>query len=242
VAEEGRLLLGADYSQVELRILAHVSQDPSLLAAFARGEDIHASTAAAVLEVPISKVTPGMRRIAKTINFGIVYGMGEYGLAQRTDLSVEEARKFIDNYFARYERVKEYLEQTKEEAREKGFVSTVLGRRRYFPELQTSSVAHTGITRAAEREAINMPIQGSAADILKIAMVRLHSALRERGLGARMILQVHDELVLEVPQEEVQPVARLVRSVMENAWHLDASLRVDMSTGENWEEMEAYQA
>ena len=242
VAEEGRLLLGADYSQVELRILAHVSQDPSLLAAFARGEDIHASTAAAVLEVPIPKVTPDMRRIAKTINFGIVYGMGEYGLAQRTDLSVEEARKFIDNYFARYEKVKEYLEQTKKEAREKGFVSTVLGRRRYFPELQTSSVAHAGITRAAEREAINMPIQGSAADILKIAMVRLHSALRERGLGARMILQVHDELVLEVPQEEVDPVARLVRSVMENAWHLDASLRVDMSTGENWEEMEAYQA
>ena len=242
VAEEGRLLLAADYSQVELRILAHVSQDPNLLSAFARGEDIHASTAAAVLEVPISAVTPDMRRIAKTINFGLIYGMGEYGLAQRTDLSVEEARKFIDNYFARYERVKEYLEQTKKEAREKGFVSTVLGRRRYFPELQTSSVAHTGITRAAEREAINMPIQGSAADILKIAMVQLHSALRERGLGARMILQVHDELVLEVPQEEAKAVAQLVCSIMENAWPLDASLKVDMSTGTNWEEMEAYRA
>ncbi len=242
VAQEGWLLLGADYSLVELRILAHISRDPNLLEAFARGEDIHASTAAAVLEVPLCEVTPEMRRIAKTINFGIIYGMGEYGLAQRTDLSVEQARKFIDNYFARYERVREYIEQTKEEAREKGYVSTVLGRRRYFPELQTESVAHTGTTRAAEREAINMPIQGSAADILKIAMVRLHSALRQQGLGARMILQVHDELVLEVPREEMPVAAGLVRSVMENAWELDASLKVDVSTGGNWEEMEAYQA
>jgi DNA polymerase-1 len=242
VAQEGGLLLGADYSQVELRILAHISQDPNLLSAFARGEDIHASTASAVLEVPIGDVTPDMRRLAKTINFGIIYGMGEYGLAQRTDLSVEEARKFIDNYFARYEKVGQYIERTKKEARDNGYVSTVLGRRRYFPELQTESVAHTGIKRAAEREAINMPIQGSAADILKIAMVQLHSALRERRLDARMILQVHDELVLEVPREELKPVARLVRELMENAWKLDAPLKVDEKTGRNWEDMEAYQS
>jgi len=242
VAQEGWVLLGADYSQVELRILAHISQDPDLLAAFDRGEDIHASTASTVFEVPLTAVTPAMRRIAKTINFGIIYGMGEYGLAQRTDLSLEEARKFIAGYFARYEKVKEYLEQTKDEAREQGYVSTLLGRSRYFPELQTTSRAHGGVKRAAEREAINMPIQGSAADILKIAMVRLHRALKEEDLAARVILQVHDELVLEVPQEELGPVAPLVRSIMENAWALDAALKVDLKVGKNWEQMEAYEA
>ncbi len=242
VAQEGSVLLGADYSQVELRILAHISQDPELLSAFARGEDIHASTASTVFQVPLSAVTPAMRRIAKIINFGIIYGMGEYGLARRTDLSVEEAREFIDNYFTRYERVHEYIERTKEEAREEGYVSTLLGRRRYFPELQSRSRAHAGVKRAAEREAVNMPIQGSAADILKIAMVRLHRALRDEELAARMILQVHDELVLEVPGEEKEPVARMVSSIMENAWALDAALKVDLKVGRNWEQMETYQA
>jgi DNA polymerase-1 len=241
VSQEGSLLLGADYSQVELRILAHMSQDPNLLAAFSRGEDIHASTAATVFEVPLSAVTSEMRRVAKTINFGIIYGMGEYGLSQRTSLSVEQSRKFIENYFARYEKVRDYVEETKAGARELGYVSTLLGRRRYFPELQTSSRAHTGVMRAAEREAINMPIQGTAADIIKIAMVHLHDALRKKKFAARMILQVHDELVLEVPREELSLVADLVRSVMEGAWDLDASLRVDTTVGENWEQMEAYQ-
>lgn len=241
VARGGWVLLGADYSQVELRILAHISQDPKLLAAFARGQDIHASTAATVFEVSLDSVTPAMRRLAKTINFGIIYGMGDYGLAQRTDLSLEEARQFITNYFERYDKVEEYVEQTKKEAREKGYVSTLLGRRRYFPELQASSRAHGGVKRAAEREAINMPIQGSAADILKIAMVRLHRALKEENLAARMILQVHDELVLEVPEEELEPVARLVRSLMESAFELDASLKVDVKVGKNWEQMEGYE-
>lgn len=241
VAQEGWLLLGADYSQVELRIMAHISQDPNLLGAFARGEDIHASTASAILQVPLSEVTPAMRRLAKAINFGIIYGMGEYGLAQRTDLSLEEAREFIAHYFERYEGVKDYVERTKREAHEQGYVSTILGRRRYFPELQATSQAHGGMKRAAEREAINMPIQGSAADILKIAMVRLHRALEKRSLGARMILQVHDELVVEVPQEELDTVSHLVRSVMEKAWDLDASLKVDVAVGRNWEQMEAYE-
>jgi len=241
VAQEGWLLLGADYSQVELRILAHISQDPNLLGAFARGEDIHASTASAILQVPLSEVTPAMRRLAKTINFGIIYGMGEYGLAQRTELSLEEAREFIAHYFERYERVKDYVERTKREAHERGYLSTLLGRRRYFPELQATSQTHGGMKRAAEREAINMPIQGSAADILKIAMIRLHRALEKRNLGARMILQVHDELVVEVPQEELDAVSHLVRSVMEKAWDLDASLKVDVAVGRNWEQMKPYE-
>jgi DNA polymerase-1 len=240
VAQEGWLLLAADYSQVELRILAHISQDPNLLAAFARGEDIHASTASTVFEVPLGAVTSDMRRIAKTVNFGIIYGMGDYGLAQRTELSQDQARQFIANYFARYDRVKEYIEQTKAQAHEIGYVSTLLGRRRCFPELQATSRAHAGMKRAGEREAINMPIQGSAADILKIAMVRLHRRLKERSLAAWMILQVHDELVLEVPREELDTAAGLVRSVMEDALVLDAPLKVDLAVGKNWEQMEAY--
>lgn len=237
IAEEGCLLLSADYSQVELRIMAHISQDPGLLSAFDRGEDIHASTAATVMDVPLSQVTPEMRRIAKSINFGLSYGMGAYGLAQRTGLSHEEAAEFIANYFARYPKVQEYIEETKRMAREKGYVSTLLGRRRYFPELQSTSRAHDRVKRAAERMAINMPIQGSAADIIKIAMIRLHRALQEKGLASRLTLQVHDELVLEVPEEEVKTVAPLVRSVMEGAYELRAPLKVDIKVGKNWEEM-----
>ncbi len=240
IAEEGWLLLAADYSQVELRILAHISQDPGLLAAFQRGEDIHASTAATVLGVPLSQVTPEMRRIAKTINFGLIYGMGEYGLAQRTGLSQEEAQRFIANYFARYPKVREYIEETKKRAMEEGYVSTLLGRRRYFPELRSTSRAHGQVKRAAERMAINMPIQGSAADIIKLAMIRLHKGLKEEGLASRMILQVHDELVLEVPEGEVEAVATLVRETMEGAYDLRAPLKVDIKVGKNWEEMEEY--
>ncbi len=238
IAQEGALLLAADYSQVELRVLAHISQDANLLAAFQRGEDIHASTAATVLGVPLSQVTSEMRRIAKTINFGLIYGMSDYGLVQRTGLSQEEASQFITNYFARYPGVRAYLEETKEQAREKGYVSTLLGRRRYFPELRSDSKAHAGVKRAAERMAINMPIQGSAADIIKIAMIRLHRALKERGLASRMTLQVHDELVLEVPEGELKGVAPLVREVMEGAYELRAPLRVDIKVGKNWDEME----
>jgi len=237
IAEEGCLLLSADYSQVELRIMAHISQDPGLLSAFKRGEDIHARTAATVMDVPLSQVTPEMRRIAKSINFGLSYGMGAYGLAQRTGLSQEEAAEFIANYFARYPQVGEYIEETKRMAREKGYVSTLLGRRRYFPELRSTSRAHGRVKRAAERMAINMPIQGSAADILKIAMIRLHGALQEKGLASRLTLQVHDELVLEVPEGEVKTVVPLVRSVMEGAYELRAPLRVDIKVGKNWEEM-----
>jgi len=236
VAEEGSVLLAADYSQVELRILAHISQDEGLLAAFRRGEDIHASTAAAIFEVSLDQVTREMRRVAKMINFGLSYGMSGYGLAQRTGISQEEANRFVESYFANYPKVKVYMEKTKQEAAQQGYVETLLHRRRYFPELQRPN-APGAQRRAAEREAINMPIQGSSADIIKLAMIRLHGALKERGLQSCMILQVHDELILEVPEGELEIVAPLVKSTMEGAFQLDAPLKVDMKVGRNWLEM-----
>jgi len=238
IARPGCMLLGADYSQVELRILAHISGDENLLAAFHRGEDIHASTAASILGVPIEQVTPDMRRLAKTINFGLIYGMSEWGLAARTELSREEASQFITKYFAQFPRVRGYLAQSKQQAQEHGYVETLLGRKRYFPELRSGSRAHGSLKAAAERMAINHPIQGTAADIIKIAMIRLHEELQSCGLGSKMILQVHDELVLEVPDDELGRVGKLVKLVMEGAYRLDAPLKVDIKTGRHWREME----
>lgn len=237
IAPEGHVLLGCDYSQVELRLLAHMSGDPELREAFLRDEDVHATTAAAIHGVPLAEVTPQQRALAKTINFGLMYGMGDYGLSSRTDLSVSEARAFIEAYFARFKRVKAYLEETVQRAREMGYVETILGRRRYFPELRADSAANPQLRRAAERAAVNMPIQGSAADIIKLAMIALDKRLRERGLDARMVLQVHDELVLEVPQEELEPTQSLVVETMENAYTLSVPLKVSTSVGKNWMEM-----
>ncbi|MEJ2561033.1 MAG: DNA polymerase I, partial [Anaerolineae bacterium] len=194
VAEAGWKLVAADYSQVELRVMAHIAQDPGLLAAFERGEDIHAATAATVLGVPLAEVTKDQRRIAKSVNFGLSYGQSAFGLAQQTGMSREEATQFIKTYFEKYPGVREYIDRTKRQAAKQGYVETLLGRRRYFPNLAKMRGPERG---RAEREAINMPIQGTAADIIKIAMIRLHQALRERGLRSRMLLQVHDELVLE---------------------------------------------
>ncbi len=238
VARPGCVLLGADYSQVELRILAHVSGDESLLAAFQRGEDIHASTAASILAVPLEQVTQDMRRLAKAINFGLIYGMSDWGLATRTELSQEEASQFIAKYFARYPKVLEYLDEIKHQAAEVGFVETLLGRKRYFPELMADRKTNANMRAAAQRMAINHPIQGTAADIIKIAMIRLHKSLLERGLASRMILQVHDELVLEVPDDEVQQVSQLVKDTMEGAFELGAALKVDIKVGRHWGEME----
>lgn len=237
VAREGCVLLCADYSQVELRVLAHISQDPNLLTAFARGEDVHATSAAVILGVPLGEVTSDMRRMAKTINFGLMYGMGEYGLASRIGLPQEEAAEFIRNYFARFARVKKYLDETRVLAREKGYVETLMGRRRYFPELREGTHVSGGVRRAAERMAINMPIQGTAADIIKVAMIRLYHALLEQGWKSRMTLQVHDELVLEVPVGELEAMKSLVVSIMEGAFKLDAPLKVDMKVGRNWLDM-----
>jgi DNA polymerase-1 len=237
VAPPGHWLLSCDYSQVELRLLAHLSEDPELLGAFQRGEDVHASTAAAIFGVPLAAVTKEQRGLAKAINFGLMYGMSDYGLSSRTDLSVSEARQFIENYFQRFKRVKEYLEETVRLAYEKGYVETILGRRRYFPELRAGQAVNQNVRRAAERAAVNMPIQGSAADIIKLAMIQLDRRLREQGLRACMVLQVHDELVLEVPEEELETARNLVVETMENAYPLRVALKVEAAIGKNWMEM-----
>jgi DNA polymerase-1 len=239
VAEPGNLLLSADYSQVELRILAHVSGDEYLLAAFARGEDIHASAAAKVYGVPLSQVTKEQRSVAKMMNFATSYGVTAFGLAQRTGLSRGEADQFMQRYFATYPGVKRYIEETKALAREQGYVETLLGRRRFFPVLKTTANTQQAynVRQAAERAAINHPIQGTAADIIKIAMIRLHRALIEGGYRSRMTLQVHDELVLEVPPAELPAVSQLVRETMVGAYDLKAALKVDVEAGANWYEM-----
>jgi DNA polymerase-1 len=237
VAEDGWRLLAADYSQVELRVLAHVSGDPAMLAAFGRGEDIHASTAAAIYGVPLAKVTPAQRRVAKMTNFAISYGVTGYGLSERTELSPEEAEAFIQTYFRTYPRIKEYIDRTREQARKQGYVETLLGRRRYFPELATRARVHYNVREAAYRMAINAPIQGTAADILKVAMNRLWRQLKDEGLRSQMILQVHDELVLEVAEGELDRVGPLVVETMEGAYALKAPLKVDAKVGKDWLEM-----
>ena len=234
VAEPGSVLVAADYSQVELRVLAHVSQDPMLLKAFQDGLDVHASTASLTYGVPITEVTPDMRRVAKTVNFAVIYGVSAFGLARQSALTQAESQVFIDAYFRTYPRVKEYIEATRASVAEKGYVETLLGRRRYFPQLSGGGRVSRMQRGELERAAINMPIQGTAADIIKIAMIRLDRALKESGLKSRMILQVHDELVLEGPEAEAEAVTQLVREVMEGAFALDAPLRVEAAVGSNW--------
>ena len=239
VAARGQRLVAADYSQIELRLAAHMAQDTALLEAFRKGEDIHTATAAAVLGVPPNKVTREQRRTAKTVNFGILYGQGAFGLTRTTGMTLAEAENFIKNYFERFPNVKKYLDETKRLAATRGYVETLLGRRRYFPGLTQSANTREGaMARArAEREAINSPIQGTAADIIKLAMLRLPAALAKAKLSAQMLLQVHDELVLECPTGEVEATARVARTVMENAFKLNIPLGVEVRSGRNWEEM-----
>jgi DNA polymerase-1 len=239
VAKPGWVLLAADYSQVELRVLAHISEDAALLDAFRRGQDIHATTAAAVHGIPLEQVTREQRRFAKSVNFGLLYGMSAFRLARESDLTLAEAESFVQSYFDNFPAVRGYLEGTIRQAREQGWVETLLGRRRYFPVLERAAGGRTSALarQRAEREAVNFPIQGTAADIIKMAMVDLHRALSEGGLRGRMILQVHDELVLEVPREELDSAREIVVDVMENAYDLRAPLRVDTKAGSNWLEM-----
>ncbi|HVM24298.1 MAG TPA: DNA polymerase I [Candidatus Limnocylindrales bacterium] len=238
VAPPGKLLLGADYSQQELRILAHVSGDAGLRADFSAHEDIHLAAAARVLGLAPDEVGPKERSVAKMINYGIAYGLSDFGLAERLKIPREEAQKFIADYFAAYEGIRRYTVEMKILARDQGFVTTLLGRRRYLPEL----TARNGALRSAgERMAINMPIQGTAADGMKIAMVRVDEALRERGLRSRMLLQVHDELVFETDADELPELAELAKEIMESALPLDVPLEVDLKVGSNWEQMDRYE-
>jgi DNA polymerase-1 len=234
IAPPGAYLLSADYSQIDLRVLAHLSQDPGLIAAFAQDEDIHATTASKIFGIPAAEVTSEMRRNAKTVNFGVVYGMSDYGLEQATNLSRVEAAQFIALYFEKYPRVKEYLEATKEQARKLGYVQTVLGRRRFLPEINSSNRM---VREAAERMAINAPVQGSSADIIKIAMINLHREMERRNLKSKMLLQIHDELLFEVPEDEVEEMKSLVSKLMPGAVELRVPVKIDIKLGRNWAEM-----
>ena len=236
VAGPGQLLLSVDYSQVELRIVAHMADDRAMLDAFRAGQDIHAATAAAIYGVPIETVSKEQRRRAKGINFGLIYGMSAFGLTRATDLTLAESEDFMEAYFQQFPGVKRYLDDMRHRATEQGYVETLLGRRRYFPGLKNQG--NYNIRNREEREAINAPIQGTAADIMKIAMINVPPALEKAGLSARMLLQVHDELVLECPAGEIRETAALVQQVMEGAYRLKIPLKTDARIGSNWGEMQ----
>ena len=230
-----RLLFAADYSQIELRVLAHISQDPGLLEAFHRGEDIHASTASLMFDVPLIDVVPDQRRVAKVLNFGVIYGLSAHGISQQTGFSREEGASFIETYFAKYPGISEYLERVKVQVRAEQYVETLLGRRRYLPDINSPNFNVRG---GAERMAINMPIQGTAADIMKLAMIRVQNRLDDEGLQTKMLLQVHDELVFETPKEEMDAINDLVCDEMPAAMDLDVTLKVDTKWGSTWGDME----
>ncbi len=231
VPEPGWRLVAADYSQVELRILAHVCGEESLVEAFRRGEDIHRRTAAEVFGVPLDQVTDAQRDIAKTTNFSVIYGVTAFGLARGLRITSKEAQQYLDQFFARHPRVRAWLDKTVKEGRERGYVETLRGRRRYLPELRSGNPNLRGF---AERMATNAPIQGTAADMIKIAMIRMAAALAEARLESRMLLQVHDELLFEAPPGEEARLKTLAAEVMEGAMTLDVPLKVDVKAGADW--------
>ncbi len=230
-SDSDHVLMSADYSQVELRLMAHLSGDKSLIEAFRAGQDVHSATAARLFHVDLQSVTSEQRRRAKTANFGIIYGISAFGLAQRLDISRTESKEIIEGYFASYPKVKEYMDRAAEQARNEGFVSTIFGRRRYLNDINSRNAVARGV---AERNAINAPIQGSAADIMKLAMVEMHRKMRAAGLRSRMILQVHDEIVIDLYRPEQEAVAKIVVEAMERAAQLSVPLTVDYGVGENW--------
>ena len=233
VAGEGKVLVDADYSQIELRLLAHMAGDQSMIDGFCKGEDIHAITASQVFGVPLGEVTPLMRRSAKAVNFGIVYGISPFSLSQDIGVTVGEAKDYMERYFAHYSGIRAYMDAVVAKAREDGYVSTPMGRRRWVPELKSSNFN----TRSfGERVALNAPIQGAAADVIKLAMVRVRNAMREAGLAARLVLQVHDELIVECPEAEVEQVKELLTREMEGAVHYAVPLRADSAAGKSWGE------
>ena len=233
IAEGDDMLLSADYSQIELRILAHLSGDSALKRAFERGEDIHSRTAAEIFGSSIDDVDEDSRRMAKAVNFGIVYGLSAFGLSRQLKISQRDAREFIDQYFNLYKKVKVFMEKTISDARENGFTLTLFNRRRYLPDLNSKN---RQVREGAERVAINSPIQGTAADLIKVAMIQLSHRIKEMKLKSKMILQVHDELVFECPVVEKSVMDSLVRTEMEGACKLSVPLVVDVGWGENWNE------
>jgi len=235
VADPGNVLISLDYSQIELRIVAHMAGDEAMLNAFRAGQDIHATTAAAIYGVPLLAVTKEMRRHAKAINFGLIYGMSAFGLTRTTELTLAESQDFVDAYFRQFPGVKKYLDGIRKETGRSGYVETMLGRRRYFPNLKSG--VNQVMKNREEREAINAPIQGTAADIMKIAMIKIPPALTQAGLHGKMLLQVHDELVIECPRDEMNKVAGVVQNIMENAYPLNIPLTTEARWGTNWDEL-----
>lgn len=233
IASEGNVLIDADYSQIELRLLAHCSGCKELIRAYNAEEDVHAATAAAIFGVPLGEVTGAMRRRAKTINFGVIYGMSNYGLSKDLGCSLQEAQEFIDKYFALHPEVKAFMEGNVAKAKESGFVTTILGRKRYIPEIRSSTY---NVRMFGERAAMNMPLQGSAADIIKIAMLRVSERLKKEVLRAKLVLQVHDELLLDSPEEERERAERVLREEMEQAVTLSVPLTVQIASGKSWYE------
>ena len=233
VPKEGCVFIDADYSQIELRILAHCSGDEQLIQAYKEARDIHRMTASQVFHTPFDEVTDLQRRNAKAVNFGIVYGISSFGLSQDLSITRKEAAQYIENYFETYPGIKRFLDDTVAHAKEEGYVVTLFGRRRPVPELKSSNFMQRNF---GERVAMNAPIQGSAADIMKIAMIGVNKELKEKGLKSKLILQVHDELLIEADKEELETVQEILKRQMEQAADLDVPLIVDMHTGENWYE------
>jgi DNA polymerase-1 len=233
VAPPGRVIVSADYSQIELRIMAHIAEDPGLLAAFAAGEDIHRATAAEVFGRDRREVSAEERRYAKVINFGLIYGMSAFGLAQQLGVERATAQAYIDSYFNRYPGVAQYMERTRQLAREQGYVETVFGRRLWLPEIRSSNPARRA---GAERAAINAPMQGTAADLIKLSMISVQRWLDDARLGTKLVMQVHDELVLEVPERELDAVKRELPALMAGVAALKVPLLVEVGAGPNWEQ------
>jgi DNA polymerase-1 len=235
VAEEGHSLIDADYSQIELRLLAHISEDYNMSEAFRNGDDIHRKTAAAVFGLPEESVNEEMRKRAKAVNFGIVYGISGFSLAKDIGTTAKEANQYIKNYLMNYPGIDSYLERVVEEAKVNGYTETIMGRRRYIPELNASNGMLRGF---GKRVAMNAPIQGTAADIMKLAMIKVHDALLNEGIDAEIVMQVHDELVVEVRESDVKRCAETVKREMENAVKLSVPLTVDVTVGKNWLDQE----
>ena len=231
VAEEGKKIISADYSQIELRLIAELSGEDNMIKAFQNGEDIHASTASKLFKIPLDQVDKTQRSQAKTVNFGIIYGQGAFALAEQTGLSRTEAKQMIDSYYENYPKLKIFMTEQVEKARKNGFVETILGRKRHLKDINSNNFVVRG---HAERNAVNAPIQGSAADIIKVAMINIDRALSEGGFKTKMLLQVHDELLFEVPEEEIEQIKTLIKEKMESAVKTKVPLIVEVGVGNNW--------